>query len=233
MEPEQPFHTEAMLLPGYVNQTLSPEEEQQVTNHLKGCVTCQQELQEVNNMQAAIKSSIAQRPGPSPAAFPTLMRRIEQEKQAQQRQASQPTTTSWWQTVEAAFRSLFEIQWVPALASVLIVGQAFLLLSVVNTPVEQQGQEPGGIIERSIPPGTPATPPIKIYVKFVETAQAIQIRKMLKELDGQIVNGPTTEGLYTLEFPRTEMSASQALLATLNGNQELIKNATSLNPKTE
>jgi anti-sigma factor RsiW len=120
MEPEQPFHTEAMLLPGYVNKTLSPEEEQQVTNHLKGCVTCQQELQEVNNMQAAIKSSIAQRPGPSPAAFPTLMRRIEQEKQAQQRQASQPTTTSWWQTVEAAFRSLFEIQWVPALASVLI-----------------------------------------------------------------------------------------------------------------
>ncbi len=233
MEPEQPLHTEAMLLPGYVNQSLSPEEEEQVTSHLEGCVTCQQELQEVNNMQAAIKSSIAQRPGPSPAAFSTLMSRIEQEKQAQQRQTTQPTTTSWWQTVETAFRSLFEIQWVPALASVLIVGQAFLLLSVVNKPVEQRTQQPEGIIERGIPPGTPATPPIQIQVKFVETAQAIQIQKLLKELNGQIVNGPTTEGLYTLVFPQTEMSASQALLATLKGNQELIKNATSLNPKTE
>ena len=68
METEQPLHTEAILLPGYVNQTLSPEEEQQVTNHLNGCVACQQELQEVNNMQTAIKTSIEQRPGPSPAA---------------------------------------------------------------------------------------------------------------------------------------------------------------------
>jgi len=226
MEPEQPLHTEALLLPGYVNQTLSPEEEEQVANHLKGCSTCQQELQEVNNMQAAIKSSIAQRPGPSPAAFSTLMRRIEQEKQAQQRQTSQPTTTSWWQTVEEAFRSLFEIQWVPALASVLIVGQAFLLLSVVNKPVEQQGQEPGGIIERSIPQETPTIPPVQIQVKFVETAQAIKIRKLLKELGGQIVNGPTTEGLYTLEFPQTEMPSSPTLLSTLQTHTELIKTAT-------
>ena len=184
-------------------------------------------------MQAAIQASIAQRPGPSPAAFSTLMRRIEQEKQAQPHRTPQPAGAPWWESLERVFRSIFEVQWVPALASVLIVGQAFLLLSVVNKPVEQRTQQPGGIIERSIPQGTPATPPTQIQVKFVETAQAIQIRKLLKKLGGQIVNGPTSEGFYTLVLPQTETSASQALLATLNGNQELIKTATSLNPKTE
>jgi hypothetical protein len=230
METEQPLHTEAILLPGYVNQTLSSEEEQQVASHLKTCITCQQELQEVTNMQTAIKTGIEQRPGPSPAAFSTLMRRIEQEKQTTLSKASESTTPSWWETVESAFRSLFEVQWVPALASVLIVGQAFLLLSVMNKPVEQQAQEPGSIIERGIPQGTPATPPIQIQVKFVETAQAIQIRELLKELGGQIVSGPTIEDLYILEFPQTTMSSSPTPLTTLQSHPELIKAATSLNP---
>jgi len=230
METEQPLHTEAILIPGYVNQTLSSEEEQQVTNHLKTCVTCQQELQEITNMQAAIKTSIELRHGPSPAAFSTLMRRIEQEKQMQQQQTPGSTKTSWWETVESAFRSLFEVQWVPALASVLIVGQAFLLLSVMYKPVEQGTQQPGGIIERGIPQGTPATSPIQIQVKFVETAKAIQIRELLKELGGQIVSGPTTEDLYIIEFPQTAMPSSPTPLATLQSHTELIKTATSLNP---
>jgi hypothetical protein len=230
MEPEQPLHTEALLLTGYVDRTLPPEEEQQVAIHLKTCVTCQQELQEVTNMQTAIKHSIAQRPGPSPAAFSTLMRRIEQEKQAQRQRIPQPTTSSWWETVESAFRSLFEVQWVPALASVLIVGQAFLLFSLRDSPEGHKGQGTGAIIERGIPQGTPATPPIQIHVKFVETAKEIQIRELLKELDGQIVNGPTSEGLYILEFPQPEMSSFPTLLATLQSHPELIKYSTSLNP---
>jgi len=230
METEQPLHTEAILLPSYVNQTLSAEEKQQVANHLKTCVTCQQELQEVTNMQTAIKTGIERRPGPSPAAFSTLMRRIEQEKQTTLSKTSESTTPSWWETVESAFRSLFEVQWVPALASVLIVGQAFLLLSVMNKPVEQGAKEPGSIIERGIRQGTPATPPIQIQVKFVEMAKAIQIRELLKELGGQIVSGPTTEDLYILEFPQTEMSSSPTPLTTLQSHPELIKTVNSLNP---
>jgi hypothetical protein len=230
MEPEQPLHTEALLLPGYVNRTLPSDEEKQVANHLKTCLTCQQELQEVINMQTAIKTSIEQRPGPSPAAFSNLMRRIEQEKQVLQRQTSTPTEPSWWETVESFFRSIFEVQWVPALASVLIVGQAFLLLSLLGTPEGQHGRETGVIIERGIPQGTPATPSIQIQVKFVETAQAIQIRDLLNELSGQIVKGPTSDGLYILEFPQTEVSSSSTPLTTLQSHPELVKIVTPLNP---
>ena len=230
MESKEPHHTEAMLLSGYLNRTLSSEEEQQVTTHLKRCMSCQEELQEVTHMQTAIKTSITQRPGPSPAAFSTLMRRIEQEKQASQQQSVESTTTSWWKTVEAAFRSLFEVQWVPALASVLIVGQAFLLFSLIGTPANQQGQAPSKIVERGIPQNIPAIPVIQIQAKFVDTAKEIHIRELLKKLGGQIVNGPTTQGLYTLTFPQTEISSAQTVLATLKSNRELISTAIVLTP---
>ncbi len=225
METEQPLHTEATLIPGYVNRTLSTDEEQQVAKHLKTCATCQQELQEVTNMQAAIKTSIEQRPGPSSAAFGTLLKRIEQEKHAIQPQTSRPAETSWWETIESAFRSLFEVQWVPALASVLILGQAFLLLSLLGTPEGQRGQKHNVIIERGVPQGTPAMVPVQIQVKFVDTAKEIEIRELLKELGGQIVEGPTSEGHYVLAFSSAEPSASTKVISTLQSHTELVKTA--------
>ncbi len=219
-----------MLLPGYVNQTLSPQEDQKVATHLGMCVTCQKELQEVTQMQTAIQASIEDRPGPSPAAFATLMQRIEQEKQVSLQQTSETRGMSWWATVESTCRSLFEVKWVPALASVLIVGQAFLLFSLTQTPEGQRGQMTGPIIKRGIPQGTPPVPQMQIQVKFSATATEIQIRDLLKKLSGQIVNGPTNEDLYTLEFSQTEISASSTPLAALQAHPELIKTATLRHP---
>lgn len=230
MEPEHPLHTEAMLLPGYVNRTLPSEEEQQVANHLQTCVTCQQELQEVTNMQAAIKSSITQRPGPSPAAFSTLMRRIEQEKQTQTRKISQPITTSWWEMVESAFRSLFEVQWVPALASVLIVGQAFLLFSLMGTPEGQQGQGSGTIVERGIPQGTPQGSVLTIRVGFQADAQDQHIREFLQTIQGRIIDGPSTDGTYTLAIPQRGTMTMDALLTQLRQQTNLVRVAVPLQP---
>jgi len=230
MESEQPLHTEAMLIPGYVNRTLPSEEEQQVANHLKTCVTCQQELQEVTNMQATIKNSIAQRPGPSPAAFSTLMRRIEQEKQTQTRRVAQPIASPWWEPLESAFRLLFEVQWVPALASLLIVGQAFLLFSLIGTPEERQGQGTGTIIERGIPQGTPQGSVLKIRVGFQADAQDQHIREFLQKIDGRIIDGPLTDGTYTLAVPQQGTMTLDALLTQLRQQANLVRMAVPLQP---
>jgi len=230
MEPEQPLHTEAMLIPGYVNRTLSSEEEQQVASHLQNCVTCQQELQEVTNMQAAIKTTIAQRSGPSPAAFSTLMRRIDQEKQAQSQRITQPLTSSWWGTVESAFRLLFEVQWVPAIASVLIVGQAFLLLSLMGTPEGQQGKGSGTIIERGVPQGTPQGSVLKVRVGFQADAQDQHIREFLQTIQGRIIDGPSSDGTYTLAVPQQGTMTLNALLTQLGQQGNLIRLAVPLQP---
>ena len=222
METGQPIHDEAMLLAGYVNRTLSPEEEQQVVNHLKTCGDCQQEFQEVTNMQTAIKTSIEQRPGPSPAAFSTLMRRIEQEKQAVRRQTAESTSTPWWESVESAFRSLFEVQWVPALASVLIVGQAFLLLSL-GTPEGDRGQKTDTIIERGIPQGTPQGSLLKIKVGFQAETQEQRIRAFLQKINGRIIDGPSLEGTYILAIVSQNGVTLDALLHEFRQNTTLIR----------
>ena len=230
MESEQPRHTEAALLPAYVSRTLTPDEQQQVEHHLQSCSTCRQELQEVQTMQTALKTAIQKRPGPSPAAFAKVMSRIHQDTRTAPKAIRIENENSWWESMEKAFRSLFEIRWVPALASFLIVGQAVLLLSVLGGPEGQVGPRPGLIIERGIPQGAPAIPIIKIQIEFVETAQEIQIRNLVKELGGQIVNGPTKEGLYTLGFSQQETRSPESLLSALHTHPELIKTAKPLQP---
>jgi len=227
MEPEQSIHTEATLLPAYVSRTLSKDEQHQVEHHLKTCSTCQQELQEVTAMQLALKSAIHQRQGPSPAAFAKVMNRIHQETQASTEATKPSVEPSWWEDIENVFRSFFEVRWAPALASFLIVGQAIMLLSVLSGPGSQGKVENGQIHERGIPRGMPAIPPFKIQVQFVETAQESQIRGLLQELHGRIIDGPTPDGRYTLGFQVQTGVASDTILTALKKRSDLVQTAQS------
>lgn len=181
-------------------------------------------------MKTTLKTAIQKRPGPSPAAFAKVMNRIHQETQATPKELGIENKTSWWESIEKTIHSLFEIRWVPALASFLIVGQAVLLLSILGGPEGQVDPRPGPVIERGIPQGAPAIPLIKIQVEFIETAQEIQIRRLVQELGGQIVNGPTPQGLYTLGFVQKEADSFQSILSTLNTHPNLIKTAKPLEP---
>lgn len=230
MESEQPVHPEAILLPGYVNRTLTPEEHQQVENHLQSCPICRQELQEVKTMQTALQAAIQKRPGPSSAAFAKVMSRIHQDTQMAPQNIRRESDPSWWESMENTFRSLFAIRWVPALAGFLIVGQAVLLLSILGGPEGQVVDRPGPIIDRGIPEGTPAIALIKIQIEFVDNAQENQIRSLVQKLGGQIVNGPTSEGLYTLAFVNKGNNSSDSILSTLNTHPELVKTAKPLRP---
>jgi hypothetical protein len=230
MESEQPVHTEAILLPGYVSRTLTPEEHQQVENHLQSCPNCRQELQEVKTMQTALQAAIQKRPGPSPAALSKVMSRIHQDTQIAPKTIRLEHEPSWWESMAQTFRSLFEIRWVPALASFLIVGQAVLLLSILGGPEDQVVHRPGPIIDRGIPQGTPAIPLIKFQIEFVETAREFEIRSLVQELGGQIVNGPTSENLYTLAFVQKGTNSSDSILSTLNTRSDLVRTAKPLQP---
>lgn len=225
MEPEQSIHTEAMLLSGYATRTLDEEEHRQVEQHLKTCSACRQELQEVTAMQAALKTAIQQRQGPSPAAFAKVMTRIHQETQPAPREITREVEPTWWEQIEHAFRSIFEVRWAPILASFLILGQAVLLLSVLGGPGGQVGTQSGPVHERGIPQGTPAIPLIKIQVSFIETAQEFQIRALIQDLGGRIIDGPTVDGRYTVGFQGRQGVNSDSILAALNKHPELIQTA--------
>lgn len=228
MEPEQPLHSEATLLPGYLSHTLSSEETQQVEQHLNSCSTCQKELQEVKTMKAALKTTIQGFPGPSPGALSKVLNRIHQETPRVPEQVQSQKNSSWGEWVERTFRAIFEIRWAPALASILIVGQTMLLLSVLNKPhVETPSSS---ITKRGIPQATITPQFMKIKVSFVESAQEKQIRSLILELGGKIVNGPTDEGFYTLGFPQTKNTSIESTVSSLNTYPGLIKSAETFIP---
>lgn len=181
-------------------------------------------------MHAALKTAIKKRPGPSPAAFTKVMGRIHQEPQTVSTTVRQGHENSWWESMERTFRSLFEVRWAPALASLLIVGQAVLLVSVLGKPAREIAPGSSPVIERGVPQGTPGIPRIKIQVTFVETAQEIQIRRLVQGLGAQIISGPTPEGLYTLGFEPKGTDSAESILSALNTHSDLINTATPLNP---
>ena len=228
MEPEQSIHTEATMLSGYVNRTLSKDEHHQVEQHLQTCSACRQELQEVTAMKTALKTAIHQRPGPSPAAFTKVMSRIHQETRPTPREIKLGSELSLRERLEQGFRSLFEVRWAPALAVFLIVGQTVLLLSVLGGPGGQGSLQNGPIYERGIPQGTPAMPTLTIKVQFVETAQEGQIRTLIGDLGGRIIDGPTANGRYTLEFPGSLGTSADSILKVLRTRPELVQSAQSL-----
>jgi hypothetical protein len=182
------------------------------------------------SMHTALKTAIGKRPGPSPATFAKVMSRIHQEPQAASTTIRQGHENSWWESIESTFRSLFEVRWAPALASLLIVGQAVLLVSVLRGPEGEIAPGSSPVIERGVPQGTAGIPPIKIQVTFVESAQEIQIRRLVQGLGGQIISGPTPEGLYALVFEPEGTNSAESILSTLNTHPELINTATSLHP---
>jgi len=228
MEPDQSFHTEATMLSGYVSRTLSKDEHHQVEQHLQTCSACRQELQEITAMKTALKTAIHQRPGPSPAAFAKVMSRIHQETQPRPSEITLGPNLSWWERIEQGVRSLFEVRWAPALAVFLIVGQTVLLLSVVGGPGGQGSIRNGPIYERGIPQGTPAIPTLTVEVQFVETAQEGQIRSLVRDLGGRIIDGPTADGRYTVEFPASPGTSADSILKVLRKRPELVQRAQSL-----
>lgn len=184
----------------------------------------------MKTMKTALQAAIQKRPGPSPAALAKVMSRIHQDTQMAPKNIRLENEPSWWESMENAFRSLFAIRWVPTFASFLIVGQAVLLLSILKGPEGQVVHRPSPVIDRGIPQGTPAVAFIKIQIEFVETAQENQIRSLIQELGGQIVNGPTSEGLYTLAFVQKVTNSSDSILSTLNTHPDLVKTSKSLQP---
>jgi hypothetical protein len=174
-------------------------------------------------MKAALKTTIQGFPGPSPATLSKVLNRIHQESPRAPEQVQSQENSSWGECVERAFRAIFEIRWAPALASVLIVGQTILLLSVLNKPQIEPSSSP--IIKRGISQTTITPQFMKIKVSFAESAQEKQIRSVILELGGQIINGPTEEGFYTLGFSYTKNTSVESIISSLQTYPELIKSA--------
>lgn len=126
------------------------------------------------------------------------------------------------ESVEQWFRRLFAPRWIPALAVILLIGQLTLLLWTAG---EQTALPPSHIASRGIQPLS-----TKIILVFQDSIPEARIRATILELNGRLVDGPTTDGRYTIEIPSTEAAALDQQLHALQQQSPVIRRAERVAP---
>ena len=191
MKPDEtnaPVHSVALMLPAWLNGTLSERERGEVDAHLAACDACRRELEEYSSLRTRLSELYAGEPGASPQAFRGVMAQIGQVGPLQR--------------LDGWLRSLLGAPWAPTFAGLLVVAQLGAL-----TWMASQRPEPE-VVSRSVP-----APGARLRVGFLDTATEREIRALLKEVGGRIVDGPSPEGVYVVEIPAATDAAARALLA--------------------
>jgi anti-sigma factor RsiW len=198
-------HPAVLLLPAFLNGTLSAEEHREVGAHLAGCAQCRHELDECMRLREALGQMYAAQPGPSPALWHNLMERVKREK-----------AYTWIGRLDERLRWLLGPPWAPTFALALVIAQFGLLVWVLQ-PGERGSSE---VTVRSVPVQT-----AQLRVAFQPAATDGEIQSVLKEMRGRIVDGPTAAGLYTVEVPLGADATAARYLKLLRARPEVVRSA--------
>lgn len=211
-------HSEVALLPWYVSGTLQATERQQVGRHLESCTSCRHELEKLTSIRRQLKEIYEAQPAPPVRVGQSVMVRIAADARATSDRRSE--TSSWLQGLDQWVRSLFLPQWVPTLAAALLIVQMGLLLWVGLPPAERDQ-----VSTRSLDMQTAV-----IAVTFQPSATEEQIRALLQQVRGRIVQGPMADGRYTIEVPSPDASTTQRKVELLSARTDIVRSAELVKP---
>lgn len=210
-------HPETALLPWYLNRTLPAGEQEEVARHLEHCPDCRCELEELTQMKQALGSVYRSQPIPSATLAQSVLAQVARDASRRFSPATAPEGPL--ATLDEWFRSLFQPQWVPTLAAVLLTAQFGLLFWLTNAP---PASEP--VTTRAV-----GGPTLRVRVMFHEQATAAQIRAVLESVRGQISEGPDASGAFLLHIPGTpDMTAP--VLELLKSRPDVVSRAEPMAP---
>lgn len=192
------------LLPWYVNATLSQAEREIVETHLHGCAECTGEVRSLVAMRKAVVALQDQAPAPSQFLLNRALSEIENyERTRTQAENKKPQKPGSFRDRVRTFR---ESSWptTPVFARFAMAAQLALIL-VVGTLALYQYNHPQIIYKTSAGPSGSSTGAgearARLSVRFNEKASERQIRQALSEVHATIVDGPSAQGLYTVQLP--------------------------------
>ena len=203
-------HQEALdLLPWYAAETLSDEERQAVAAHLDACPECTMQLAHFQELRLAdLELSTDIPPAPANMLQQALAQIDDYEHERVAVPQSIPAARSWWD-------ALWNPQ--PGFARLVMAAQ-FALVLALAAGLLQDNEPDYGVLGG---PGDGAT----ISIQFVDTATEAQIRSLLADVEGAIVDGPSAIGLYTVRVPveSEDTGAIDAIVQQLQSQTEIVQ----------
>src|SRR6185369_6147788 len=177
------------LLPWYANGTLEDGERRAVESHLAACSRCREELSACRGLGELLLEVPEVAPAPHPAHLARIMEKIGDHERAA------------WRSPLESLRNLLTatprpVRWALAAQLALVLGLSLgfgrLLLHRQVAPVTY----------RTLSDGPAAPVPVSgLRVVFAPGATEQEIRDLRLGIRGQIVSGPSSLGVYTVEVP--------------------------------
>jgi hypothetical protein len=211
--PRSHLHSEAASLPWYLNGTLPDAEWQQITQHLESCAACRAELAELSDLQRRVRAAYAAEAAPSAQARRVVMDAVLRDALVRRQPAAPECSRA--DRVEAWFRSLLRPRWAPALAVMFLIAQFGLLLWTVD-----RQSQPAQVTSRGLDPVS-----VRFRVVFQDHTTDREIRALLQEIRGRIVDGPATDGAYIVGVAASDASVIKQKLEFLRRHTETIRTA--------
>jgi len=207
------------LLPWYANQTLEDDERKLVEMHLADCRDCAKEVESLKAMQKTVVEVGDSGPALSPFALNRALAEIEDYERTR-------TSTAKAASVAAQEKKGFWARWwrpTPVFARALIAAQIVLVLTLGSVSVYQYAHP--NIIYKTSSGGVDDKTSTRITVGFNDGTTEQEIRRTILGIEGQIVEGPSALGLYTIQvpIPRERAAEIEEILQTLRLNTKVVR----------
>ncbi len=194
------------LLPWYANDALDQHEREKVDRHLKICTRCQEEMARCQQIATTIRRAENIPESSATEQFAKLMTRIEtvegySHPENDHRHRSSFGMSGLHNLLE---RTTWGVRWVLAAQGALILLLSGVLVwqtSFISEPLYQTLSSP-------VSPAAQAA--MQMRVIFAAETEESEIRKLLLDIGGRIVNGPSPIGAYTVEVPLSGISPQLA-----------------------
>lgn len=177
------------LLPWYVNGTLEGDELEGVQRHLRECALCRQEVEWLRELYQAC--AVAEAAPGAPNAFRKLRRRLEARSSRDRAVGRAAYRTGWTGWAVAA-----------SLAVAVIFGAT--LLQDTSAPA----------LYRTLGASGGTAPAGSMVVVFDPATTEADLRRILREADARLVDGPTQTNAYVIHVPAEARQNALRMLRT-------------------
>jgi hypothetical protein len=201
----------SQLLPWYANGTLSAEEHAAVEQHLNSCAACRGELRWLREVSAAT-IDLAEEAPPMEPSFSKALAAVDKWEQSKSRSAFGPIAR-WFSAIWNPPAQL--ARYAMAAQFALIVGLCVVLWfshreakTTYTTLSGSESSTSGGV---------------KLTVSFAPNTTVDEISRILSEIGGNIVGGPSANGICIVQLPAgaSKDAEVQATIDTLRQDKSI------------